>query len=54
MPFKQPNYGQERAERNRTKEMRKQEKLQKREEESAKRKALREAEANANPELKKD
>jgi hypothetical protein len=53
MAFKQPNYGQERAARNRTKEMRKQEKLQKREEESAKRKALREAEGNANPEPEK-
>ena len=50
MAFKTPNYGQERAARNRTKEMRKQEKLQKREEESAKRKALREAEGGANPE----
>jgi len=38
MAFK-PNYNQQRAERNRAKEARKQEKLQRREEEAAKRKA---------------
>jgi len=37
-----PNYGQERAARNRAKETRKQEKLRRLEEGSAKRKALRE------------
>jgi hypothetical protein len=37
-----PNYRQERAQKNRTREMRKQEKLQRREEASARRKALRE------------
>jgi hypothetical protein len=41
MPFK-PNYNQQRNERNRAKEQKKQEKLQRREEEVAKRKALRE------------
>ena len=38
MAFK-PNYNQQRAERNRAKEAKKQEKLQRREEEAAKRKA---------------
>jgi hypothetical protein len=38
---KQPNYRQERAARERTKESRKQEKLRRLEEETAKRKALR-------------
>lgn len=42
MPFK-PNYRQQRNERSRVKESRKQEKLQRREEEVAKRKAVREA-----------
>jgi len=37
-----PNYRQERAQKSRTREMRKQEKLQRREEASARRKALRE------------
>ena len=37
-----PNYRQERAERSRVKEMKKQKKLQRREEDAAKRKALRE------------
>lgn len=37
MAFK-PNYGQQRAERNRAKEQKKQEKLQRREEEAARRK----------------
>ena len=41
MPFK-PNYKQERSDRNRTKAQKKQEKLQRREEDSAKRKAARE------------
>ncbi len=45
MPFK-PNYNQQRNERNRAKEQKKQEKLQRREEEVAKRKALREGEAS--------
>ena len=39
----QPNYNQQRGERNRAKESKKQEKLQKREEEAAKRKAARDA-----------
>jgi hypothetical protein len=39
MAFK-PNYNQQRAERNRAKEARKQEKLQRREEDAAKRKAV--------------
>jgi hypothetical protein len=42
MPFK-PNYKQERSERNRAKAQKKQERLQRREEDSAKRKAAREA-----------
>jgi hypothetical protein len=42
MAFK-PNYNQQRSERNRIKEAKKQEKLQKREEEVAKRKAARDA-----------
>ena len=42
MAFK-PNYNQQRRERNRIKEAKKQEKLQKREEEVAKRKAARDA-----------
>lgn len=37
-----PNYRQERAERSRVKEMKKQKKLQRREEDAAKRRALRE------------
>lgn len=49
-----PNYGQERAARNRTKEMRKQEKLRRREEESAKRKASRAQQPNADPEPEKN
>ena len=39
----QPNYNQQRGQRNRAKESKKQEKLQKREEEAAKRKAARDA-----------
>jgi hypothetical protein len=39
------NYGFERAQRKRTKEMKKQEKLRRREEETAKRKALKEGHA---------
>ena len=42
MAFK-PNYNMQRSERNRVKEAKKQEKLQKREEEVARRKAAREA-----------
>jgi hypothetical protein len=42
MAFK-PNYNQQRSERNRIKEAKKQEKLQKREEEVARRKAARDA-----------
>ena len=41
--MKKPNYQQERAQRERTKENRKQEKLKRLEEETAKRKALRQA-----------
>jgi len=41
--MKKPNYRQERAQRERTKESRKQEKLKRLEEETAKRKALRQA-----------
>ena len=48
MAFK-PNYRQQRSERERTKEARKQEKLQRREEEVAKRKAAREGEEQPNP-----
>lgn len=44
MPFK-TNYRQERAQRTRTKEAKQQEKLARREEASAKRKALREGES---------
>ncbi len=40
MPFK-PNYNMQRSDRNRNKAAKKQEKLQRREEESAKRKAIR-------------
>jgi hypothetical protein len=46
-----PNYGQERAARNRKKEERKQEKLREREETSAKRKASR-ADQPENPDSK--
>lgn len=42
-----PNYHQERAQKNRAKEERKQEKLRKREEASLQRKAFRDAEAGA-------
>ena len=45
MAFK-PNYRQQRSERERAKEARKQEKLQRREEEAAKRKATREEQPN--------
>lgn len=48
--MKKPNYGQERAQRSRVQQERKQEKLQRREEESLKRKALRDAQPNSNPE----
>ena len=46
MPFK-TNYGQERAQRTRARKTKQQEKLARREEASAKRKALREGEATA-------
>jgi hypothetical protein len=54
-----PNYRQERASRERAKDQKKQEKLRRREEESAKRKALREQQADgeassAEPNLNKD
>ncbi|HEX3666729.1 MAG TPA: hypothetical protein VHU23_16000 [Rhizomicrobium sp.] len=49
MPFK-TNYGQERAQRNRTKEAKQQEKLARREEASAKRKAARDSENGADAE----
>jgi hypothetical protein len=45
-----PNYRQERATRDRAKEAKKQEKLRRREEDSAKRKALREEQAKSAPE----
>ena len=45
--MKKPNYRQERSARERVKEARNQEKLRRREEESAKRKALREAATKA-------
>jgi hypothetical protein len=48
--MKKPNYGQERAQRSRVQQERKQEKLQRREEESLKRKALRDGQPNSNPE----
>ena len=48
MAFK-PNYNQQRSERNRVKEAKKQEKLQRREEEVAKRKAARDDGADAAP-----
>ena len=51
---KRPNYGQERAQRARVQQDRKQEKLQRREEESAKRKAARDGTANSDPEPQKD
>ena len=58
MPFK-PNYKQERSDRNRAKAQKKQEKLQRREEDSAKRKAARETgqsskDATSNGQLEKD
>ena len=58
MPFK-PNYKQERSDRNRAKAQKKQEKLQRREEDSAKRKAARETgqssqDATSNDQLEKD
>ena len=58
MPFK-PNYKQERSDRNRAKAQKKQEKLQRREEDSAKRKAERETgqsskDATSNDQLEKD
>ena len=58
MPFK-PNYKQERSDRNRAKAQKKQEKLQRREEDSAKRKAARETgqsseDATNNDRIKKD
>ena len=46
---KKPNYGQERAQRARVQQSRKEEKLQRREEESLKRKALRDAQPNSEP-----
>jgi hypothetical protein len=49
-----PNYRQERAQRSRTKEMRKQEKLQKREDDAAKRRALRESAAKLDGEQPTD
>jgi hypothetical protein len=48
MAFK-PNYNQQRSERNRVKEAKKQEKLQRREEEVAKRKAARDEHTDAAP-----
>jgi hypothetical protein len=51
MAFK-PNYRQERAQRERTKETRKQEKLKRLEEETAKRKAAREGIPGDEPEPK--
>jgi len=58
MPFR-PNYRQERSERNRAKTQKKQEKLQRREEDTAKRKAARETEpssedATGNDQTEKD
>jgi hypothetical protein len=47
---KKPNYGQERAQRSRVQQDRKREKLQRREEESLKRKASRDGQPNSNPE----
>ena len=53
MAFK-PNYNQQRSERNRIKEAKKQEKLQKREEDAAKRKAARgDVEGDPTPEAGK-
>ncbi|MGE5145251.1 MAG: hypothetical protein ACM3N5_00805 [Candidatus Eiseniibacteriota bacterium] len=46
MAFK-PNYNQQRAERNRAKQAKKEEKLRRREEETAKRKALRDGDPSA-------
>ena len=46
MAFK-PNYNQQRAERNRAKQAKKEEKLRRREEETAKGKAVREGDAGA-------
>ncbi len=48
MAFK-PNYNQQRSERNRIKEAKKQEKMQRREEEVAKRKAARDENPDAAP-----
>ena len=45
---KKPNYGQERAQPSRVQQDRKQEKLQRREEESLKRKASRDGQPNSN------
>jgi hypothetical protein len=45
-----PNYRQERAQRDRSKEAKKQEKLRRREEDAAKRKALREEQTSIDPE----
>ena len=58
MPFK-PNYKQERSDRNRAKAQKRQEKLQRREEDSVKRKAAREIgqssqDATSNDQLEKD
>lgn len=50
---KKPNYGQGRAERSRVQKNRRQEKLQRREEESLKRKALREGQLGSGPEPEK-
>ena len=50
---KKPNYGQERAQRSRDQRSRKQEKLQRREEESLKRKAQREGQPDSGPEPEK-
>jgi hypothetical protein len=54
MMVKKPNYGQERAQRSRVLQDRKQEKLQRREEESLKRKASRDGQPNPNPEPHKN
>ena len=51
---KTPNYGQERAQRSRVQQSRKEEKLQRREEESMKRKALRDGQPNSDPEPHKN
>lgn len=51
---KKPNYGQERAQRARAQQDRKQEKLQRREEESLKRKAARDGQPGSDSEPKEN